>query len=366
MFNFRRKNNSKTDKELPSQQDGSEAESEKPESDLPQAQAEQPGKSPSNAADPAAGEQAPAAPLDQKLNKSRGHFGSRIKALFRINRKLDDDLFEELETLLLTADVGAQTSLQIIENLSQGVKRKELNDADAVLQALRRELHGILSPVDKSLVIDSTKRPYVVLVVGVNGVGKTTTIGKMARRYMESGFKVMLAAGDTFRAAAVEQLQRWGERNDVPVIAQATGADSASVVFDALQAARARDVDLLIADTAGRLHTQSNLMAELQKVKRVLSKLDPEAPHEVMLVIDGGTGQNAISQAREFHQAVELTGLTITKLDGTAKGGVLFGLSNELKIPVRFIGVGESADDLREFDASEFVEALLPDSLAED
>jgi fused signal recognition particle receptor len=232
-------------------------------------------------------------------------------------------------------------------------------DAEALMASLHRHMQAILAPSSQPLVIPADKRPFVILMVGINGAGKTTTIGKLAHRFQQQGLKVMLAAGDTFRAAAVEQLQTWGERNGVPVIAQRQGADSASVIFDALQSAQARAVDVLIADTAGRLHTQSNLMEELKKIKRVLTKIDPAAPHEIMLVVDAGTGQNAISQAQEFNQAVGLTGITLTKLDGTAKGGIIFAVAKKLNIPIRFVGVGEGIENLREFDAKEFVDALF-------
>lgn len=302
--------------------------------------------------------------FDQKLNKSRSQLGGRLKSMFRLHRKLDDDLLEDLETLLLTADVGVQVSLSIIEQLTTSIKRRELDDADAVLRSLRQQLNEILAPCQQPFEIDLECKPFVILMIGVNGAGKTTTIGKLAHRLRGAGLKVMLAAGDTYRAAAVEQLKAWGERNQVPVVAQASGADSASVVYDALAAARARGVDVLIADTAGRLHTQSNLMDELRKIKRVLAKLDPSAPHEVMLVLDGGAGQNAINQAEQFHQAVKVSGITITKLDGTAKGGMVFALAKKLGIPIRFIGVGENAADLHDFDSAAFVNALLPDHLA--
>jgi len=309
-------------------------------------------------------EQAPtveAAPLDERLEKSRGQFGDRLKALFRLRKKIDDDLLEELETLLITSDVGAEASLELTRRLTERIGRREIDDAEAVYGALRDLLREDLAPCEQPLIVDANRTPFVILVVGVNGAGKTTTIGKLARRFADAGLSVMLAAGDTFRAAAVEQLQRWGERNDVPVIAQATGADSASVVFDALQAARARGIDVLIADTAGRLHTQSNLMDELAKIKRVLGKLDASAPHEVLLVLDGGTGQNAINQTEQFQRAIGVTGLAVTKLDGTARGGILFALAKRFGLPVRFIGVGEQVGDLRGFEAAEFVDALLPD-----
>ena len=297
--------------------------------------------------------------LGVKLKKSRGGFGDRLKSMFGLRKEIDQDLLEEIETLLLTADVGAEASLSISDALSARVKRKELADPAAVWAALRDELRQLLRPVEQHLTIDTSMQPFVILVVGVNGAGKTTTIGKLARKFRDQGHSVMLAAGDTFRAAAVEQLQTWGDRNGVPVVAQATGADSASVIFDALQSAQAKGVDVLIADTAGRLHTQSNLMDELSKIKRVMTKLDTRAPHEVMLVIDGGTGQNAIAQADQFNQAIGLTGVSVTKLDGTAKGGVLFALAKKLALPIRFIGVGESAEDLRVFQADEFIDALI-------
>jgi fused signal recognition particle receptor len=304
----------------------------------------------------------PEAPLEQRLERSRGQFSGRLKAMFRIRKKIDADLLEELETLLLTADVGVEASQMIIDGLTQRIKRRELDDSEAVLGALRSQLLELLAPCESPLLVDANKQPFVILIVGVNGAGKTTTIGKLAKRFSDAGLKVMLAAGDTFRAAAVEQLQRWGERNQVQVIAQSSGADSASVVFDALEAARARGMDVLIADTAGRLHTQSNLMDELAKIKRVMGKLEASAPHEVLLVIDGGTGQNAINQTEQFNQAIGVTGIAVTKLDGTAKGGILFALARKFGIPFRFIGVGEGIGDLRGFDSREFVEALLPES----
>ncbi len=297
--------------------------------------------------------------LKAGLGKTRKNLTQGLAAAFLGKKTIDDEVLEELETLLLTADVGVEATREIIERLSERVQRKELGDLDALLDALREAILEILRPVAQPLKVDPDKRPFVILMVGVNGVGKTTTIGKLARRYKDQGLSVMLAAGDTFRAAAVEQLQRWGERNDVPVIAQHAGADSAAVIFDALQAAKARGVDLLIADTAGRLHTQANLMEELKKIKRVMAKLDAQAPHEVMLVVDATTGQNAIAQATQFHQAVGLTGLTLTKLDGTAKGGIVIALARRLGLPIRFIGVGEGVEDLRPFDAEAFVDALL-------
>ena len=297
--------------------------------------------------------------MKQGLSKTRGALVEGIAELFIGKKEIDDDLLEELETQLLVADVGVEATTEIIEKLTKRVRYNELSDADALMAALKAELAGILKPADQPLVIPEQKDPFVILVVGVNGVGKTTTIGKLARKLQNEGRKVMLAAGDTFRAAAVEQLQVWGERNDIPVIAQHTGADSASVVFDAFEAAKARGVDVLIADTAGRLQNKENLMEELRKVKRVLGKLDVNAPHEVLLVLDAGTGQNALSQAKLFHETVQLTGMAVTKLDGTAKGGVTFALSKQMQLPIRFLGVGEQIDDLRPFSANEFVDALF-------
>jgi fused signal recognition particle receptor len=274
-------------------------------------------------------------------------------------KKIDAEVLDDLETRLLMADVGVDATQTILEDLRKRVARKELDDRDALLAALRRSMTAILAPVAKPLVVDRTKTPYVVLVVGVNGSGKTTSIGKLARRYTDQGLKVMLAAGDTFRAAAVEQLQAWGERNGVPVIAQASGADPAAVAFDALQAAKARGADVLLADTAGRLQNQGHLMEELKKVKRVLAKVDPTAPHEVLLVLDSSQGQNALSQAQVFHQALGVTGIVLTKLDGTAKGGIVLAIAQKLGIPLRFVGIGEGIGDFGEFDADEFVGALL-------
>ena len=286
-----------------------------------------------------------------------------ITELFGRNPKLDDDLLDEIETALLTADVGVTASTQLVESMRKRMKAREFADAQALLKALRGELVAMLAPVVQPLRIDASKKPFVILTVGINGAGKTTTIGKLARRYKDEGLGLMLAAGDTFRAAAVAQLQAWGERNGVAVVAQGQNADAASVAFDALQAAKSRGVDVLIADTAGRLHTQGGLMEELAKVRRVLGKLDPEAPHEVLMVIDGTTGQNAINQVREFSKKVQVTGLVVTKLDGTAKGGVVFALAREFGIPIRFAGIGERPEDLRVFDAEAFVDALLPASL---
>jgi len=290
-------------------------------------------------------------------------FARGLGGLFSRNPKLDDDLLDEIETALLTADVGVAATTALVDGLRKRMKAREFADAHALLAALRAELVAMLAPVAQPLTIDPAARPFVLLTVGVNGVGKTTTIGKLARRFKDEGRNLMLAAGDTFRAAAVAQLQAWGERNGVTVIAQGQNADPASVAFDALQAARARGTEVLIADTAGRLHTQTGLMNELGKIKRVLQKLDPSAPHEVLMVIDGTTGQNALSQLRQFHAAVGVTGLVVTKLDGTAKGGVVFALAREFGIPIRFAGIGERPEDLRVFDAEAFVDALLPEAL---
>jgi len=297
--------------------------------------------------------------LKQGLSKTSASIGEGMASLFLGKKVIDDDLLDELETRLLTADVGVEATSAIMQNLSRRVSRKELADSGALYKALQEELTSLLKPVEQLLQIEPGKQPFVILVVGVNGVGKTTTIGKLAKKLQLEGKKVMLAAGDTFRAAAVEQLQVWGERNDIAVIAQHTGADSASVIFDAVQAAKARGVDVLIADTAGRLHTKDNLMEELKKVRRVIGKLDETAPHEVLLVLDAGTGQNAINQTRQFNQAVELTGLALTKLDGTAKGGVIFALAKQFGTPIRYVGVGEGIDDLRDFEADAFVSALF-------
>jgi len=295
--------------------------------------------------------------LKRSLVKTRENLGSGFISLFR-GKKIDDDLFEELEEQLLIADVGVETTRRIITNLTQQANRKQLRDAEALYGLLKAEMAGILEKVDQPLEVGG-KTPFVILMVGVNGVGKTTTIGKLARQYQAQGKSVMLAAGDTFRAAAVEQLQVWGQRNNIPVVAQHTGADSASVIFDAIQAAKSRNVDVLIADTAGRLQNKSHLMEELKKITRVMKKLDEEAPHEVMLTLDASTGQNAISQAKLFHEAVGLTGITLTKLDGTAKGGVIFSVADQFGIPIRYIGVGERIEDLRPFNAGDFIEALF-------
>jgi fused signal recognition particle receptor len=309
---------------------------------------------------------APAAAEGKKgwRDRLRGSsFARAFGGLFSRNPKLDDDLLDEIETALLTADVGVAATTQLVESLRKRMKAREFVDAQALLAALRADLLAMLRPVAVPLQIDRAAKPFVLLTVGVNGVGKTTTIGKLAKRFKDEGRPLMLAAGDTFRAAAVAQLQAWGDRNGVPVVAQGQNADAASVAFDALQAAKARGTEVLIADTAGRLHTQQGLMAELGKIKRVLAKLDPTAPHEVLMVIDGTTGQNALSQLRQFHAAVGVTGLVVTKLDGTAKGGVVFALAREFGIPIRFAGIGERPEDLRVFDAEAFVDALLPEAL---
>ncbi|MGY3902385.1 signal recognition particle-docking protein FtsY [Aeromonas lusitana] len=296
--------------------------------------------------------------LKRSLVRTKENIGSGFFGLFS-GKKIDDELFEELETQLLTADLGVDTTSRIIDGLVQHADRKQLKDAEALYGLLKQDMGEILAKVEKPLVIDTSKKPYVILMVGVNGVGKTTTIGKLAKQFQAEGKSVMLAAGDTFRAAAVEQLQVWGQRNNIPVIAQHTGADSASVIYDAIEAARSRGADVLIADTAGRLQNKSNLMEELKKVVRVMKKLDEEAPHEIMLTLDAGTGQNALSQAKLFSEAVGLTGITLTKLDGTAKGGIIFAMADKFQIPIRYIGVGEGIDDLRPFVANDFIEALF-------
>ena len=325
---------------------------------------------------PTVSEPAPEAPIDDDAaapaaagrkgwrDRLRGSgFARSFGGLFSRNPKLDDDLLDEIETALLTADVGVTATTQLVEDLRRRMKAREFADANGLLSALRADLVAMLQPVAQPLRIDPQARPFVILTVGVNGVGKTTTIGKLAKRFKDEGRALMLAAGDTFRAAAVAQLQAWGDRNGVPVIAQGQNADAASVAFDGLQAAQARSIEVLIADTAGRLHTQQGLMAELGKIRRVLGKLDANAPHEVLMVIDGTTGQNALSQLRQFHAAVGVTGLVVTKLDGTAKGGVVFALAREFGIPIRYAGIGERPEDLRVFDAQAFVDALLPESL---
>jgi fused signal recognition particle receptor len=297
--------------------------------------------------------------LKSRLSRTRHNLTDGLADLLLGRKSIDADLLEELETLLLTADVGVETTSRVIEELGERVKRKQLSDPQALSGALKGLLLEILHGSERPVRKPAQGRPQVILMVGVNGAGKTTTIGKLTKRLLEEGDSVMLAAGDTFRAAAVEQLQTWGERNAVPVIAQHQGADSASVIFDALEAATARGVDVLIADTAGRLHTKTNLMDELAKIARVMKKIDPEAPHEVMLVVDATTGQNALNQALQFNQAIPLSGITLTKLDGTAKGGIVFAVADRLKVPIRFIGVGESLEDLRHFDPEEFVNALF-------
>jgi fused signal recognition particle receptor len=298
--------------------------------------------------------------LEARLEDTRRQLGKRLGSLLSSRSAIDEDLLDEIETTLITADIGVQAALEIVENLRAAVARRVITEPGQVLPAVQAELFELIEACEQFLAVDVQRQPFVILMVGVNGAGKTTTIGKLAQRFKEDGLSVMLAAGDTFRAAAVEQLKSWGERNDIPVVAQGTGADSAAVVYDALQSAKARNFDVLIADTAGRLHTQSNLMEELKKIHRVMSRIDESAPHEIMLVVDAGTGQNALNQAREFNQAVGLTGITVTKLDGTARGGVLFGIAHELGLPIRYIGVGEAAKDLRPFDAGSFVNAILP------
>ncbi|ACV27974.1 signal recognition particle-docking protein FtsY [Kangiella koreensis] len=295
--------------------------------------------------------------LKAGLSRTRGQLADSLANLVLGSKEIDDDLLEDIETQLLMADVGVSATRKIIDDLTDKAARKELKDPQALMDRLRQLLSEIIEPCTQPL--ELTHKPFVILMVGVNGVGKTTTIGKLAKKFQGEGKSVMLAAGDTFRAAAVEQLQVWGERNNIHVTAQHTGADSASVIFDALQAAQARKIDVLIADTAGRLHTKSNLMDELSKVQRVMQKLDPSAPHEVMLVVDAGTGQNALNQAEHFNKAVPLSGITITKLDGTAKGGIIFALADKMKTPIRFIGVGEGIDDLREFNGQDFIQALF-------
>jgi fused signal recognition particle receptor len=296
--------------------------------------------------------------LRAKINVGPAWLTTDIKELLP-GRKIDAEILDELETRLITADVGTEATRRILDDLRRQVARKELGDVDALLAALRKAMVDILAPVERPLLVDPTIKPYVILVVGINGAGKTTTIGKLAHRLLAEGRSVMLAAGDTFRAAAREQLTIWAERNGVPIIAQQSGAEPAAVIFDALQAARARNIDVLIADTAGRLHTQTHLMDELKKVKRVLARLDPAAPHEVLLILDGTIGQNALAQAAEFHKGLGVTGLVVTKLDGTAKGGVVLAIAQRLGIPIRFVGVGEDTEDFGVFNASEFVSALL-------
>jgi fused signal recognition particle receptor len=297
--------------------------------------------------------------LKTGLGKTRRGFADGMSNALLGRKEIDGELLEEIEELLLIADVGVETSQLLTADLTQRLARKELSSNEAVFNVLKEDLIAVLSKADKPLQINTENKPYVILMVGVNGSGKTTTIGKLAKQLQNEGKKVMLAAGDTFRAAAVEQLQVWGERNQIPVVAQQTGSDSASVIFDAMQSAQAKDIDVLIADTAGRLHTQNNLMEELKKIVRVIKKLDKTAPHEVMLVLDAGIGQNTLQQAKQFHAAVAVSGIVLTKLDGTAKGGIIFAIANQLQLPIRFIGVGEQIDDLRPFKADEFVKALF-------
>ncbi len=297
--------------------------------------------------------------LKNSLGKTRSGLTDGMADLLLGKKTLDDDLLEELETRLLSADVGVESTDRIISDLTNRISRKELHDPVALFNAICDDMIDILKPVEQPLVIDHNKTPFVILVIGINGAGKTTTIGKLAKRFQNQGQSVMLAAGDTFRAAAVEQLQAWGERNNISVVSQGTGADSASVIYDAIESAKSKKIDIIIADTAGRLHTQSHLMDELIKIKRVMQKLDVSAPHETLLVMDAGFGQNGLIQAQQFNDAMNISGLILTKLDGTAKGGILFAIAEKLGVPIRFIGVGESIDDLREFNATEFVDALL-------
>ena len=301
------------------------------------------------------------ASLRQRLTRTRSNLSSGLADLLLGKKQIDDELLEQLEDQLLMADVGMQATQAITAQLTESLKRRQLDDSSSLMAALRQTMADILAPCSSPLEIDRKHRPFVILMVGVNGVGKTTTAGKLARQFKDQGLKVMLAAGDTFRAAAVEQLQSWGDRLEVPVIKQGQGADAASVIYDALQSARARGIDVLIADTAGRLHTQANLMDELEKIKRVMAKLDPHAPQETLLVLDAGNGQNALAQASNFMHSIGITGIILTKLDGTAKGGMIFNVATQLQTPIRFIGVGESVADLRPFDNEEFVEALLSD-----
>ena len=333
---------------------------EKAKADIPQA--ETPAELPTEAqAEPEVepGKKGMFGRLRDRLSKTRASLTDGMADLVLGKKTIDDELLEELETRLLSADVGIEATTRIISDLTKRISRKELNDPEALFNALCEDMVEILKPVDQPLQIDSSKSPFVILVIGINGAGKTTTIGKLAKRFQNQGKSVMLAAGDTFRAAAVEQLQTWGERNDIPVVAQGTGADSASVIFDSIESAKAKNIDIVIADTAGRLHTQSNLMDELIKIKRVMGKQDNSAPHETLLVMDAGFGQNGLIQAQQFNESMGLSGLVLTKLDGTAKGGILFAIAEKLATPIRFIGVGESIDDLQEFHASEFVDALL-------
>ncbi|MBV9575498.1 MAG: signal recognition particle-docking protein FtsY [Gammaproteobacteria bacterium] len=297
--------------------------------------------------------------LKQSLAKTRASFTTSLANLFLGKKELDADLLNEIEMLLLTADVGVETTEQLIKNLTNKLARKELNNAEAAFHSLQEDMKQMLRPCAIPLTVPAEIKPYVILVVGINGAGKTTTIGKLAYHLKQSKKNTMLAAGDTFRAAAIEQLQVWGKRNDIPVIAQQPGADTAAVIYDAMEAAKARDIDVLLADTAGRLHTQFNLMAELQKVKRVAAKIDPAAPHETLIVLDATLGQNALNQVKQFNESIGITGIVLTKLDGTAKGGIIFAIANQTKIPIRYIGLGEDIADLRPFQADEFVDALF-------
>jgi len=299
------------------------------------------------------------ASLRQRLSKTRQNLSSGLADLFLGKKQIDDELLEQLEDQLLLADVGIQATQKITSRLAESVQRRQLGDSESLVEALKRIMAEILEPCSAPLEIDRARKPFVILMVGVNGAGKTTTVGKLAQQFRQQGLKVMLAAGDTFRAAAVEQLQSWGDRLDIPVIKQGQGADSASVIYDALQSARAREIDVLIADTAGRLHTQMGLMDELEKIRRVMAKLDPDAPHETLLVLDAGTGQNALAQASQFRETIGVSGIILTKLDGTARGGMIFSVAEQLQTPIRYIGVGESVEDLRPFDHEEFVDALL-------
>lgn len=297
--------------------------------------------------------------LKAGLAKTRANFSNGIANLILGKKTLDKEVLELIENQLLTADVGIEATQQLVNDLTQKLARNELNDTETALKSLQNNMKGILRPCEKVLNTEQENKPFIILVVGINGSGKTTTIGKLAKHFQAKGKKVMLAAGDTFRAAAIEQLQIWGERNQIPVVAQQPGADTAAVIYDAMESAKARNIDILLADTAGRLHTQTNLMDELKKVKRVLAKIDPTAPHETLLILDSGIGQNALNQAKQFNEAMGVTGLALTKLDGTAKGGIIFAIAKQLGIPIRFIGVGEGIDDLRPFSADEFVEALF-------
>ncbi|WP_234393893.1 signal recognition particle-docking protein FtsY [Fangia hongkongensis] len=293
------------------------------------------------------------------LKKTRSKLSGGIGELLLGKKIIDEDLIDEIEMQLLTADVGIEATEEVMEAIRNKVSRNELQTMDALTSLLKEKLSDIITPCQQPLIIDTSKKPFVILMVGINGAGKTTTIGKLAKQFEQQGKSVILAAGDTFRAAAVEQLQVWGDRNNIPVIAQHTGADSASVIFDAVEAAKSRGIDIVIADTAGRLHTKSNLMEELKKVARVMGKLDQSAPHEVMLVLDAGTGQNAIMQAEEFNKTIPVTGIALTKMDGTAKGGVIFAIAKRLKTPIRYIGIGEKIDDLRTFQSKDFIDALF-------